>query len=51
MIYYGVDHMHVKHASGHTQNSDAYWRYVKVVERLFTSDFNQAHKKMFYDKN
>ena len=47
MIYYGVDHMHVKHASGHTQNSDAYWRYVKVVERLFTSDFNEAHKKMF----
>lgn len=47
MIYYGVDHMHVKHASGHTQNSDAYWKYVKVVERLFTSDFNEAHKKMF----
>ena len=46
MIYYEVDHVHVRHASGHSHSSKAFWRYVQVVDSRFNSDISRAHSVM-----
>jgi integrase len=46
MIYFGVDHMHVRHASGHSHGSKAFWRYVQVVDSKFKSEISKAHLAM-----
>ena len=46
MIYMGVDQNHIKHTSGHSPNSEAFYDYVHVVDKLYKSDFKNAHEKM-----
>ena len=46
MLYHGVSHLHVRHASGHSQTSKAFWQYVKVVDDLYERDISDAHQKM-----
>ena len=46
LIYYGVDHLSVRHASGHSHGSTAFWRYVKVVESRFKSEISSGHEAM-----
>jgi hypothetical protein len=41
-----VDHMHVRHASGHSHGSKAFWRYVQVVDSKFKSEISKAHLAM-----
>lgn len=46
MLYHGVSHIHVRHASGHSQSSRAFWQYVKVVDDLYGKDITAAHERM-----
>lgn len=44
--YYGMDDSHIKHASGHAKNSNAYNRYTAVVDTMFSRDFKNVHERM-----
>jgi integrase len=46
MLYAGVSHIHVRHASGHSQSSKSFWQYVKVVDDLYEKEMTEAHRKM-----
>jgi integrase len=46
LIFFGVDHISVRHASGHSQNSSAFWKYVKVVDSRFKSAISDGHAAM-----
>ena len=46
MMYHGVSDIHVRHASGHSHTSKAFWSYVKVVDDMYKSDISNAHEKM-----
>lgn len=46
MLYNGVSHIHVRHASGHSHASRAFWQYVKVVDDLYERDISAAHERM-----
>lgn len=46
MLYNGVSHIHVRHASGHSHASRAFWQYVKVVDDLYDRDISAAHERM-----
>jgi integrase len=50
MLYAGVSHIHVRHASGHSQSSKAFWQYVKVVDDLYDKEMTDAHRKMGISK-
>lgn len=47
MLVNNVSPEHVKFASGHRPNSDAFNRYVGFVDRHYKSQINDYHKKMF----
>lgn len=51
LIYYGVDHLSVRHASGHSQNSAAFWKYVMVVDSRFRSEISAGHEAMLKSHN
>ena len=46
MLYHGVSHIHIRHASGHSHASRAFWQYVKVVDDLYERDISAAHERM-----
>lgn len=50
MIWAGVSHMHVRHASGHSQSSRTFWQYVKIVEDNYADDISQAQRKLGISK-